>query len=218
MDNDNLPGLSPLWLISLATLFGILLPIMVPVIFGNDIRAADWIGFSGSVLTAGVASAAVYYAWRGIKRQLRADFLSREEDRIERELPGLFDAEVFGTLLYNHLAEDLDRSDFLNCILVGLEKNGFGISVSESSVISRLPNTDLKTRYEYRNVVLLILLRCQMGQRLERTNDFDATVVRDGLSVAIERLNALNKRVIERRLLLTGRLPNIRRDIEAHLF
>jgi hypothetical protein len=93
MDKDNLPGLSPLWLILLATLLAALLPLMVPAVLGTDpVKAADWIGFSGSILTTGVAGAAIYYAWKGIIRQLRISLISREEDRIERELPGLRDA------------------------------------------------------------------------------------------------------------------------------
>jgi hypothetical protein len=90
MQNDNLPGLTPVWLITLATALGILITIAVPAILGPDgIKASDWLGFAGNVLTAGVAAVAVYFAWKGIANQLRVSLMSREEDRMERELPGL---------------------------------------------------------------------------------------------------------------------------------
>jgi hypothetical protein len=96
MDNDNLPGLSPLWLISLATLLGVFISLAVPAAIGpHAIKPSDWIGFAGSVLTGGIAAAAIYYAWRGLTRQLRISLISREEDRIERELPGLRELSKF---------------------------------------------------------------------------------------------------------------------------
>lgn len=53
----------------------------------------DWLGFYGaiigSVITAAVAAMAIYFAWRAVTKQLRIGLVSREEDRIEVELPGL---------------------------------------------------------------------------------------------------------------------------------
>jgi hypothetical protein len=53
MDRDNLPGLSPLWLISLALVLGTAIVVLIPVsISGGDaIKASDWIGFAGSVVS-----------------------------------------------------------------------------------------------------------------------------------------------------------------------
>jgi hypothetical protein len=91
-NHNDLSGLSPLWLILLATVLGILLSLAMPFIYGNEpVKPSDWIGFAGSVLTAGVAVAAIYYAGRNITRQLRINLISREEDRIEADLPGLRD-------------------------------------------------------------------------------------------------------------------------------
>lgn len=94
MENNNLPGLTPAWLITLATVLGVFITIAVPAILGSEgIKASDWLGFAGNVLTAGVAAIAVYFGWRGITRQVRIGIVSREEERIERDLPGLRDLQ-----------------------------------------------------------------------------------------------------------------------------
>jgi hypothetical protein len=53
MNNSNLPGLSPLWLISLAMVLGTLIVVMLPVSIatGDNIKSSDWIGFSSSILS-----------------------------------------------------------------------------------------------------------------------------------------------------------------------
>ncbi len=53
----------------------------------------DWLGFFGgllgNIITATVASVAIYFAWRGVKHQMRVGLVGREEERIEATLPGL---------------------------------------------------------------------------------------------------------------------------------
>jgi hypothetical protein len=143
MENDNLPGLSPLWLILLATLLGAFLPFMVAATTSADqIKPADWIGFSGSVLTTGVAAAAIYYAWKGIIRQLRIGLISREEDRIERELPGLRDArERLGDLLAKLGSAPPGGDEILQLYNLGIDSRKI---VQEIEAI--FPSTDDRTR------------------------------------------------------------------------
>lgn len=56
----------------------------------------DWLGFFGtifgSLVTGGIAAAAIYVAWRGVMRQSRLTLISREEDWIAARLPGLREA------------------------------------------------------------------------------------------------------------------------------
>jgi hypothetical protein len=56
----------------------------------------DWLGFIGtifgSLVTGGVAAAAIYVAWRAVMRQSRLTLISREEDWIAARLPGLREA------------------------------------------------------------------------------------------------------------------------------
>jgi hypothetical protein len=219
MDRNNLPGLSPLGLILLATVLGVFLPISTVAILGTDgIKASDWIGFSGSMLTAGIAVSAIYYAWHGIKGQLRAEFISREEDRIERELPGLREAEAFGKLLYMIISDDLGLPDFIDKVRKHIFDAGFkNISTNFTEIANRLPNTDIRTRSEYRNTVVLILLVCELAQR-QAAKGADTESERAKIGGALDGLKTVNDNVSKRIVLLEERLPKIRTEIESHLF
>jgi hypothetical protein len=74
MKNSNLPGLSPLWLISLAMVLGTLIVVMLPVSIatGDNIKSSDWIGFSGSVLSGAITLLAAMIAWFAVQRQISA--------------------------------------------------------------------------------------------------------------------------------------------------
>jgi hypothetical protein len=71
MNKDNLPGLSPLWLISLAMTLGILLILVVPLIITKEaIHPSDWIGFAGNIVAGAVALIAAIIAWRSVQAQI----------------------------------------------------------------------------------------------------------------------------------------------------
>jgi hypothetical protein len=71
MEKNNLPGLSPLWLISLAMVLGVLILTAVPLILSKEaIHPSDWIGFAGSVLVGGIALLAAIIAWRAVQSQI----------------------------------------------------------------------------------------------------------------------------------------------------
>jgi hypothetical protein len=96
MKKNNLSGLSPLWLISLALLLGVFLTTTIPlVISSNAINSTAWIGFSGNVVGGAVALIAVVVASMNVARQLRVNLMSREEDRMEQDLPGLREAATY---------------------------------------------------------------------------------------------------------------------------
>jgi hypothetical protein len=84
MENRNLPGLTPAWIIVLGTIIATLLPIGVPYIFKDDIRPADWLGFAGNVVVAGVALFAAAIAWEAVQRQIFAA-KEIEDAKTERE-------------------------------------------------------------------------------------------------------------------------------------
>jgi hypothetical protein len=79
------------------------LPLWITVLVNaaREGNRADWLGFAGgligNILTGAVAAVAIVVAWRGIKHQLRISLISREEERIERVLPGL--KEVVGYII-----------------------------------------------------------------------------------------------------------------------
>src|SRR6266566_3557689 len=74
MDRNNLPGLSPLWLISFALVLGTGIVVLIPVSIsgGDTIKANDWIGFAGSVVSGALTLIAATIAWFAVKRQIDA--------------------------------------------------------------------------------------------------------------------------------------------------
>jgi hypothetical protein len=72
MDKDNLPGLSPLWLMSLALMLGIFLATALPlVVLTKDIAPADWLGFSGGIIGAACTIFAGWLAYSAVQTQIR---------------------------------------------------------------------------------------------------------------------------------------------------
>jgi hypothetical protein len=168
MNRNDLPGLSPLWLILLATALAIFLPMSLAFIYASEpIRASDWIGFAGSTLTAGVACAAIHYAWRGITRQSRLDLISREEDRIEREIPGLIDAGMLTSALYSSLANLQATKGFPEMVTHILEMEGLRSLTNDAhlEITARLPGSDIRTRRAIRSVVGVIIVRNERARR-----------------------------------------------------
>jgi hypothetical protein len=75
------------------------LPLWVVTAINAAKGPGDWLGFAGSLLgnllTAIVAAGAAGFAWHGVRYQVQISLMSREEERMERELPGLRDAITF---------------------------------------------------------------------------------------------------------------------------
>jgi hypothetical protein len=70
--NKNLPGLSPLWLISLALVLGTLITTLIPISVASNIKPSDWIGFAGSVVAGAMTLFAAILAWFAVQRQITA--------------------------------------------------------------------------------------------------------------------------------------------------
>jgi hypothetical protein len=86
MGRNNLSGLSPLWLISLAMVLGTVIVVMIPAAIsgGDKIKASDWIGFAGNVLAGVVTIVAAIIAWVAVQQQIREQ-RKIIIDQIERE-------------------------------------------------------------------------------------------------------------------------------------
>jgi len=80
MRDNNLPGLSPIWLIGLALVLGTTITVLVPVTFpgGDKLTPASWLGFAGSVLGGSITMLGLFIATRNVNRQLRINLISRE--------------------------------------------------------------------------------------------------------------------------------------------
>lgn len=78
--NKNLPGLSPLWLISLSLVLGTVIVVLLPVAIatGDPIKASDWVGFAGSVVGGAMTVIAALVAWFAVQKQISAQQLIAE--------------------------------------------------------------------------------------------------------------------------------------------
>lgn len=99
MNSYRIPPWFGLALLFTAGCFAFVLPVWIDAIVALGRKSGiseSWAGFAGnligSALTSIVAAIAIYFAYIGIRQQIRAGVLAREEDRILRELPGLRDA------------------------------------------------------------------------------------------------------------------------------
>jgi hypothetical protein len=158
MDRYNLR----LWL-PLALLFGIgflgfVIPAWTDGIVALGQRSgitADWAGFAGSIIAAVISvtitGVGVIAAWFAIKGQNRINILTREEDRIERRLPGLYDVEILCAPLVNSL---LAHGRFA---LIAPEFQRVGLGMPESTfkedLARALPLTDEVTRRNIGNAL-----------------------------------------------------------------
>lgn len=83
MEKDNLTGLSPLWLMSLAMVLGTMIVVAIPIAIsgGETIKASDWIGFAGNVVAGVMTLIAAIVAWFAVQQQIAA-----QTNAIEQEL------------------------------------------------------------------------------------------------------------------------------------
>jgi hypothetical protein len=168
MKNDNLPGLSSLWLMSLAMALGILISVLVPLIISsNTVNSTAWIGFCGSILGGAITLIGLIVATRNVNRQLQVNLLIREETRMEEELPGLKQAFEF---------LDYCRSEFLpdpDHIIHALQRRGIEADdpmdgpMSLDVFAKHFSTTDRRTLISVFELVEKIVSRCYSFSRAE---------------------------------------------------
>jgi hypothetical protein len=71
MKSDNLPGLTPIAILSLSAALAALLAIGIPIFLAPEpVKVSDWLGFAGAVVGALVTLAAAIVAWRAVQAQI----------------------------------------------------------------------------------------------------------------------------------------------------
>jgi hypothetical protein len=231
MDRNNLPGLTPVGLILLTTILAAFVPIAVPFVFGSDtVKASDWLGFAGSIITAGVAAIAIRYAWQGIKMQTELDIISREEERMEALLPGLEAALVFLTRVHS----DFIKADFKDYRFI-LERSGLWLASHDgmrAMIEQKLPSTDASTRRRIIDTMHAIRLFTDLyisarSVAAEAVATDTATIRtlsaakhslvewEASLQIAKEDFDRLVNETMDRRALFMARMPHFRARIEA---
>jgi len=107
MSKHNLPGLSPLWLISLSLVLGCWIVVSIPasIATGEAIKSSDWIGFGGNVVAGAMTLTAGIIAWFSVKGQIEAQEIAHA--RAQAEL-----TTDLASILYAELAHLLARCCF----------------------------------------------------------------------------------------------------------
>jgi hypothetical protein len=172
---------------------------------------SDWLGFVGGMVAAVVAATAVYFGWQGVKRQLRTNVISREEERIERQLPGL--REVAGGL-EQLFPKPLSKGSLMLIALAPLRGDHSG--VNDHDIKRWFPQADPSTLQ-----ALLIIL-----QQLEEAAAMLASAERaESPTVGIhalvflhaqERLTQFKAMIIDKVALYERRGQKIRLEIEEY--
>jgi hypothetical protein len=71
MNSDNLPGLTPIAVLSLSAVLAALLVVGIPILLAPEpVKVSDWLGFGGAVVGAFVTLAAAIIAWRAVQAQI----------------------------------------------------------------------------------------------------------------------------------------------------
>jgi hypothetical protein len=146
MEKYRMPLWVPLALLFLIGLFAFVVPSWTTAIANlgklQGINDA-WAGFAGAiiaavmVIVATLGAAAV--AWLSIKGQNRIAILTREEERIEREFPGLIEAREFMSIVVLYFSRDANAKSAAHGLrTLGFPK--FGRNYLEV-VEGRLPNS-----------------------------------------------------------------------------
>jgi hypothetical protein len=234
MGRDNLPGLTPLWLILLAVTLVLFISIMTPAVMSPEaIKASDWIGFAGSALAAGVAALAIYYAWRGIMRQMRVSLISREEDRVEAELPGLRATEhKLSTMLlnisefkylsepkgYENTRDPLGLVAILRAYKIGLEIDDLSAVAGQDRlaavVDSEFPKASRMVKRELNEILFGIEFWMPL---LEDPHPEEEGKALANLGACVEALHRYHRELEARIVDMEARLPKYRREIEEFL-
>jgi hypothetical protein len=244
MDRDNLPGLTPLWIVGLASILSIFISIAIPAVFGKEFLASpNWIGFAGSVLTVCATVTSIYFAYRGLTRQMRINVAFREEDRIEKRRAGVTDIENFIESLVDHLKGRVDAERIIDVL------NSTGLKCGDkktllSEIKTALPETEDRLRRELAHILFIIwqyasnLLEgnkaIQREKEIPEDDSMDEEMkailiesrqhTRDSLSLlpnllkeGIEKLQTFEKEVVMLRVELGRRLAIFRYEIESLL-
>lgn len=208
-----------------ASFFLLPLWVVTTINIAKEGSRADWLGFAGgligSLLTAVVAGVAIYFAWRGIMRQLRITIISREEDRIERDLPGLRDAHSKAAALVARLQTPTSIKAVCEP-LVSYIPAGVGHALTRNE--PPLPDTDPATRRLFEQLHIRLYKCAQSLRALESQSQHqrniakpvDFTAAWTELFVAVGEMRAFAETLKKKISRYEDALPRFRSQIEQY--
>jgi hypothetical protein len=152
--NQKLPGPTAMACLMLAVILTVWLGILGPV---NLSSVKEW----QTLISAAVAAVGIYFAVRNVSRQIRINILLREEDRLDKHLPGLRNAVNFlePFLIFTSVTAFHGTSgEFAR---LGFGKAG---STPEKDVEKALPVTDDATRAKVLDSLFEALRRARTAE------------------------------------------------------
>lgn len=155
-----LPGLPTMSALLLAVIFTAWLGILGPISLEG---IAKWQTLIGALITA----AGVFVAAYNVTRQMRAAARTREEDRLERDIPGLQSARVLIANITPMLAPPFGHKDGLRAVeYAGIANIGSGLLSELERILPAAPD---QVR---RDLSGLLSLVCHYAERKEFCLDF----------------------------------------------
>jgi hypothetical protein len=221
MEKYKLPLWVPLVVLYIVGIAGFWAPIYSSAIVNGV--SEEWLGFfgaiAGSVITSAVTVAAIYWAWRGVSSQTRIDIVSREESRIEVELPGLRDAVGFvgPLMIITEMSPTPNTAiSFMESVgLINWEKPMVEI------VESRLPRTSDSIRRNLAGILANIYLTATTAQALSdhdedpgMKNEHQKQILE--LQAAVIQLAEFSRHVETVISINERRVPKLRKEIEKY--
>jgi hypothetical protein len=215
-------------------------------VFTREGSRSDWLGFvgglMGNALTGTIAGLAIFYGWQSVQRQMRVGIIGREEERIEKVLPGLKE-----TIGYLQDLQKVVRPNTPHSVINVLHKyNAFDPKTDrlDDCLKRMIPGADAATRQsvllvietilyhaEHANADQNTLLSIQNGLEYRREMDANmigtarsqAKVASTGLTLkmmavqaAVKNLKTLEVELTNRLDKFESRLPRFRREIEGY--
>jgi hypothetical protein len=238
MKDSPLPGLPTMAALMLSAMIAGWIGLFGPLDFS---KIKEWQTLAAAIIAATGVLLTALVAVGNVSKQVRINILGREEDRIQRELPGLRDAVIF----YNRFVF-IRHEGFLSNVTVFFRERGISLpnSTIEKDIIDALPNTDVATRLRVRiltttmvrfagNVESALRRIPQMESEISLLKDSapeDAKRLEEKIESERQRLRILKQRVssamdeleedrraIQSKIeLYDKRLVRIRREVEAY--
>jgi hypothetical protein len=194
--------------IPLSAIAAVLVGVAVGFVLGNILGVRKAIDIKEWQTTIGVvvAVAAATVAWINVQTTLRVNLISREEDRMERTLPGLTEAAKLLTSLVGDLRALQHKEFSITTIYGALPGFGDEAATLPEAVEKQTPNTDGPTRHRVTEGLKTLITKSAELQAAWSEFERASSDSRDIAQFAEEAKEGVRRAVQEARRLIDERL------------
>jgi len=174
----NWPLILPLAFLFVVAIIGFVVPTWLVGLaravrqYGPSELSEQWLGFFGNVIAAILTGAAILFAWFATTRQMQLTYFTREEDRIERELPGLWSAFHWASAILAEIDNVSMRPGNVNVLL----RNYTGPTLDDCIRIVRHHNPLTNDRWQRRIASVLYFMKHASFAAANRGSDAESSV------------------------------------------